>query len=742
MVAFVASRWSPLVSVLLLACGNAPNDAVGARDGGVDATSDPRSNTASPDAGAAADAASSMKYLTQLNSAADFAAVAGEGAEVKYLAREGDSPMPSPFDSERCVFQNTQRYPYHLLFLRTFEQHAMLSPEAYEDLVLRSASRQLWVGQLKWFAATVHPETQRQGVIAYTVYADADDRLTVDQLVDLDQRLKDCAPYASDLLVLVPDGSAQLSWLPALTPQLQERGVAVVKPGDLRPGLTAEAYSEGEGFGYLNLVPEGQMPDAVGPHDVLITEAALSDLTIVSGLVTRLPQSLGSHLNLRFREKGIPSAALPGIYDNPLLAGLDNQLVHIVVKGAEVTIEPARIEQATEFWARHRPVVGQPVADLNEEELAALDELGHGDANVYGTKAANLAELGAILPPDNRVKGFAIPFRAYADFMTAHGLFDVVEDLLNDPQVGTDRTYKRDRLKDLRKRIRAAPLLPEFVVDLSRRVEQTYGEAGAFTRLRFRSSTNVEDLPGLTGAGLYDSRSGCLADDEDADDAGPSACLTEEQEIYLRGELARRRQELSEHPDRSFLAEIILDLEDDLSAEKSALLAVRRVWASLWNERAFDDREYYGLDHRLCFMGIAVHPTFVGEQLEAVVVTNLEPEAERPLYRVVSQAGEVGVVDPDEPTATPEVLTLRRGPANQVLDVTLVAASSLVPAGAQLWNAAQLNELAALLFLVQDHFSTLVYPELDPLQLDLEVDVTSDGHAVVKQARPYVSPDW
>ena len=45
-------------------------------------------------------------------------------------------------------------------------------------------------------------------------------------------------------------------------------------------------------------------------------------------------------------------------------------------------------------------------------------------------------------------------------------------------------------------------------------------------RIRLRSSTNAEDLAGLTGAGLYTSHSACLADvDEDA--PGGSQCLTE-----------------------------------------------------------------------------------------------------------------------------------------------------------------------------------------------------------------------
>ena len=43
-------------------------------------------------------------------------------------------------------------------------------------------------------------------------------------------------------------------------------------------------------------------------------------------------------------------------------------------------------------------------------------------------------------------------------------------------------------------------------------------------KIRFRSSTNVEDTDQFTGAGLYDSHSGCLADDLDADSLGPCHC--------------------------------------------------------------------------------------------------------------------------------------------------------------------------------------------------------------------------
>ena len=47
-----------------------------------------------------------------------------------------------------------------------------------------------------------------------------------------------------------------------------------------------------------------------------------------------------------------------------------------------------------------------------------------------------------------------------------------------------------------------------------------------------------------------------------------------------------------------------------------------KVFASLWNERAFDEREYYGIDHRAAYMGIAVHPAYALEQINAVAVSN------------------------------------------------------------------------------------------------------------------------
>ncbi len=680
------------------------------------------------------------EYLTRLRSAEAYASLAGEGAEVKYLAIVDEREPEAVFAGAECLFQNTDKYEYHVQFLRTFPGYEDLAAERYADLVLRRESRSMWGGGLKLLPATPHPLTGRDGVLAYTIYSEssAEEMLTLSDILEVDRRLKTAVSFAAEFLVFTPDGGAQTVALKDKAGELAAEGVAMLDPSKLRPGFSAETYVEGEGYGYLRLVPAGADFENVGPRDVLVIDSAPNDLGLVAGLVTRVPQSLGSHVNLRLREKGIPSAAVANVFDNAVIAALADRLVRVSAEGTRVEIAPARLEDAEAFWSTHRPDVGEPNSDLETTASRPLDELRAADAIVYGTKAANLGELSSVLPAEHRVSGFALPFRAYADFMAETGLDAEVESLLADEAVRTDAAHKRARLAALRDHIRSAELSPALVQELERAIADAYGDAGQTTRLRFRSSTNAEDLPGVSGAGLYDSRSGCLGDDLDGDDAGPSACLTEEHETFLRAELARRKDELAAHPERGFLNELIADLESDLADEKSAWRAVRRVWASLWNVRAFDDREYYGIDHRAVFMGIAVHPSFVGEELEAVVVTGLEPDAAAPLYRVVSQAGEIGVVRPIDPDARPEILSFRRGEGDLPVEITLVQSSSLAPPGVSLWSDARMAELAALLFDVQDHFSVTVYPEIRPLMLDIEVDVTMTGHTVIKQARPYV----
>ena len=80
--------------------------------------------------------------------------------------------------------------------------------------------------------------------------------------------------------------------------------------------------------------------------------------------------------------------------------------------------------------------------------------------------------------------------------------------------------------------------------------------------LRYRSSTNNEDLPGFNGAGLYDSK--------------------------------------TQNPDET--------VEDGI--DKS----LKGVFASLWTFRAFTERDFHRIDHTVAAMGVLVHPNYSNER--------------------------------------------------------------------------------------------------------------------------------
>lgn len=687
----------------------------------------------------------SVAYVTELRSLADVAALAASEAgagSVKYLARIEGEPALGPLE-DACYFQNMRRYPWHLQFLQSFAGLRGATLDSYRGWVLRPATRRLWGGAIQHWSEVMHPSRTR-GVIAFDVYAEPGG-LSVDDVAEADAQLKRCMPFARGLLVFVPSASDQEGLVRSEREALRERGVAALLPSDLVPDVEHIAYSEGEGYGYLKVVPRGAALGAHGPRDVVVVTSAPNDISVVAGLISMNPQNALGHVNLRLREKSIPNAAAPGIYDGAWLErleGLAGALVRIEVSDDALRITPAELAEAEAFWEASRPDVRPPAADLEVFALQGFAELGAGDAPAYGSKAANLAELWHVLDAPHRPDGFAVPFARYRDFAAGEQVAAAIDALLEAPELRTDASFKRTQLDALRTLIRRAPLDAAFFAALQEAIEGTYGAEGRTTYLRFRSSTNVEDLDAFTGAGLYDSRSGCLADDLDGDELGPSACLHDDKRAALEAQLEAYEAELREHRDRAYLRPLIADIREDLTEEKPVADAVRKVYASLWNERAFDEREYYGIDHRAAYMGLAVNPAYALEQINAVAVSNLIVDDGAPLYRVSSQVGELSVVRPEIPTAVAEVLTFRREHTPpEATEITVQLASPLVPEGEEVWPRDKLLELSRLLFRAHDHFAREVYPDLTPLALDFEVKLERTGDVAIKQVRPYLSRD-
>ncbi len=88
------------------------------------------------------------------------------------------------------------------------------------------------------------------------------------------------------------------------------------------------------------------------------------------------------------------------------------------------------------------------------------------------------------------------PDGAIAETLSAH-----IERVLVDPGFRDDTAVRDAALANLRYLIEHSALDSEFADLLDRRVAEVFGDA----RVKLRSSTNCEDLPNFSGAGLYES---------------------------------------------------------------------------------------------------------------------------------------------------------------------------------------------------------------------------------------------
>jgi hypothetical protein len=138
--------------------------------------------------------------------------------------------------------------------------------------------------------------------------------------------------------------------------------------------------------------------------------------------------------------------------------------------------------------------------------------------------------------------------------------------------------------------------------------------------IRFRSSTNVEDSDVFTGAGLYESESGCLADDLDDDDEGPSRC------------------------------------DASRENERGVFRALRKVYQSFYNDNAYLERLRHRVDESTVGMAVLVNHTFTDDtELANGVATLRATSPTSATVSIVSQPGAFSVTNP-EGDGLPEVV--------------------------------------------------------------------------------------
>ena len=452
--------------------------------------------------------------------------------------------------------------------------------------------------------------------------------------------------------------------------------INVVLREDILPDVPFLPLNVGEGYGFLRLMSLEERPD---PRDVVIYETIPNELSRVAGLITTVPQTPLSHVNLRAVQDGVPNAFIRDALDDGDIDDLIGRYVHYSVTADGYSIRAATPAEVEAYFAASRsPGTQTPERDLTVTQITDLDDIGFDDWNAFGVKAANVAVLRTLGFPDGTVPdGFAAPFYFYDEFMKHNGFYDDIEEMLEDPDFQSDYDTQEKELKKLRKKIKKGET-PDWIIDALEEMHATYPEGQS---LRYRSSTNNEDLLGFSGAGLYDSKTQDLEETE----------------------------------------------EDGI--DKS----IKGVWASLWNFRAFTEREFHRIDHLATAMGVLVHPNYSDELANGVAVS-FDPIYETDgSYYVNTQLGEDLVTNPDAHSVPEEILLDLSG------SYTTLVTSNQVPRGQLLMSDAQIDQLRRHLQDIHDHFEDLYNPGPDePFAMEIEFKITSDDVLSIKQARPWV----
>ena len=458
----------------------------------------------------------------------------------------------------------------------------------------------------------------------------------------------------------------------------EESRVPIVLEEDLYGGIDYWGLNKAEGYGFLRTVSSDEIP---GTRDLVIYDILPNNLPRVGGIITSVIQTPLSHVNLRAIQNNIPNAFIKDPLAIDSIANLLNSYVYFKVEQDAYVIREASIEEVNDWFEDLRsPEIQEPPLNLDYQDILPLSEITFDMFDGFGAKCTNIATMRTFGFPEGTIpNGFGIPFYYYQEFMKHNQFFDEIRTIMETPNFEIDRELRSDLLKDFRKKIKDATLPDWMVTELST-LQAAFPEG---ISIRCRSSTNNEDLPGFNGAGLYDSK--------------------------------------TQHPDEGHISK-----------------SVKQVYASLWNLRAFEERDFYRINQFNTSMGILCHPNYQEEKANGVGVS-IDPvfNIDHHFY-LNSQVGEELVTNPGA-AAVPEEILLDRF-FNSETGFIVVQRSNFIPSDTLIMGPIYLDQMRDYLSVIHDEFAIL-YDAVgkENFAMDIEYKITSEDQLIIKQARPWVS---
>ncbi len=333
-------------------------------------------------------------------------------------------------------------------------------------------------------------------------------------------------------------------------------------PQDYLPLNTAQ------NIGVLRIIDRMTDDVIIDRNEIVIFREPPVSLTPLSGVITTTFSTPLAHVNLLTRGWGVPNAYIKGAAE--MFKPLEGKFVYFETREDGYTLRPSKTEETAEYGRQmaKRSDLLTPEADLNHKHLAELKEQRKWDAKRFGAKSANLGEVifsmkkgivrNIVVPP-----GFSIPFFYYQQFVEENGFDQTITEMFGDDRFNHDAAYRKQRLAGLRAKIQNGKLNPQFAKAVVAKARAMFNGRGVFAR----SSTNSEDLPNFSGAGLYTS-------------------------------------------------------VPNVKSDGALLKAIKTVWASLWNYEAYEARESFGINHSAVYPAVLIQEGMNADAAGVLITTN------------------------------------------------------------------------------------------------------------------------
>jgi hypothetical protein len=625
-----------------------------------------------------------------------------------------------PAEPWRVYFQDSVKYPFHYEFAtqRLTPFHGLSRP-AFDAISLRRTGQQIVLG------AVLFPPNQN--LKEFAVQFVGLDPYTPDEIAPWFKSVKNAVHATTGAAAFYMPVFEQSESARRDAAQLEARGVPLATLD--RWISTDHVYSSGWALGRLKYVPAAEISAAflsgqLLSTDILLTDGIPAETPPVAGLISLTPSTPNSHTAILAQSFGIPFVHLPNATAQARARQLDGRKVILraftryyenIVHLIEVQDSMPPAVEASLLALKAPQPIAYPPKQTHGAISAVTDTLLPVHRNRFGGKSVNYGLLRRTIPANTPP---AVSFS-----------FDLWDTFMDQILTESNRTLRAEIAARLAPHQTWPPQMMALKTTLSG-IRDLIRRTASFTpaqqqsvldalagfdparKIRFRSSTNVEDGETFTGAGLYDSYSGCILDDLDNNTAGPCACDA-------------------------------ADLD-----ERGVFRAIQRVFASFYNDNAYLERLRHGVTESETAMGVLAHHSYPDENELANGVATLD-------YRfaffsqftgsLVTQAGAEPVANPTG-AAQPEVIEVYRSGTS--IGLTPRQSSSRVPLGAQVlaWQS-DYNTFTDL-FMAAGTAWRSWYPAKNNFTLDFEYKKDRNLGLIVKQVRAippapaYTDPAW